>query len=84
MSDQPQKMVYLLPNLMTAGNLFCGFMAVLQIFEGTILRRADSDGWLNHYQLSLYFIIGAFVFDILDGRVARLGGLESPFGREFD
>ncbi len=77
-------MVFLLPNLMTAGNLFCGFMAVLQIFEGTILRRADTEGWAGHYQLSLYFIIGAFIFDILDGRVARLGGLESPFGREFD
>lgn len=84
MSEPNHKMVYLLPNLMTAGNLFCGFMAVLQIFEGTILRRAETDGWWHHYQLSLYFIIGAFIFDILDGRVARLGGQESPFGREFD
>lgn len=82
--NQPISRVYLLPNLMTAGNLFCGFMAVLQIMEGTILRRADADGWLIHYQYSLYFILGAFIFDILDGRVARLGGQESPFGREFD
>jgi len=84
MSDSNHRMVYLLPNLMTAGNLFCGFMAILQILEGTILRRAAAEGWWEHYQLSLYFIIGAFIFDILDGRVARLGGQESPFGREFD
>ncbi|MEM6883978.1 MAG: CDP-diacylglycerol--serine O-phosphatidyltransferase [Verrucomicrobiota bacterium] len=84
MSEQPQKMIYLLPNLMTAGNLFCGFMAVLQIFEGSIMRRTEVDGWMHHYQMSLYFIIGAFIFDLLDGRVARLGGTESPFGREFD
>jgi CDP-diacylglycerol--serine O-phosphatidyltransferase len=32
----------------------------------------------------LAFILGACVFDLLDGRVARLGGYESPFGREFD
>ncbi len=33
MSDNEPK-IYLLPNLMTAGNLFCGFMAVLTIFKG--------------------------------------------------
>src|SRR5256712_11599843 len=30
------------------------------------------------------FILGAFVFAFLDGRLARLGGHDSPFGREFD
>jgi CDP-diacylglycerol--serine O-phosphatidyltransferase len=33
---------------------------------------------------AIFFIILACVFDLLDGRVARLGGYESPFGREFD
>lgn len=82
--SSPYPKVYLLPNLMTAGNLFCGFMAILQIFEGTILRRAEVAGWEMHYQYSLYFILGAFIFDILDGRMARLGGQDSPFGKEFD
>jgi CDP-diacylglycerol--serine O-phosphatidyltransferase len=27
---------------------------------------------------------GACIFDLFDGRVARMGGYESPFGREFD
>ena len=31
-SDEPR--IYLLPNLMTAGNLCCGFFAVLTIFNG--------------------------------------------------
>jgi CDP-diacylglycerol--serine O-phosphatidyltransferase len=83
-SHENDKAVYVLPNLMTAGNLFCGFMAILQIFEGTMTRRYGDGEWWQHYEWSLLFIIGAFAFDILDGRVARLGGQESPFGREFD
>lgn len=83
-SDPDARAVYLLPNLMTAGNLFCGFMAILQIFEGTMTRRYGEGEWWQHYENSLLFIIGAFAFDILDGRLARLGGQESPFGREFD
>ncbi|MDR1191136.1 MAG: CDP-diacylglycerol--serine O-phosphatidyltransferase [Verrucomicrobiales bacterium] len=81
---EEHKMVYLLPNLMTAGNLFFGFAAVLNIFEGTIRRTAETGDWTQYYQISLYCIIGAFVCDMLDGRLARLGGTESPFGREFD
>ncbi len=87
MKPQPEDgypRVYLLPNLMTAGNLFCGFMAVLQIIAGTLQQAAFDERWQERYTLSLYFIIGAFVFDMLDGRLARLGGHDSPFGREFD
>jgi CDP-diacylglycerol--serine O-phosphatidyltransferase len=36
------------------------------------------------YHVAIAFILGACVFDLLDGRLARLGGHESPFGREFD
>ena len=35
--------IYLLPNLMTAGNLFCGFTAVLKILEGALLQSSDAD-----------------------------------------
>jgi CDP-diacylglycerol---serine O-phosphatidyltransferase len=75
--------VYLLPNLMTAGNLFCGFMAILKIIEGTH-QELGSVEWTHLYQESLWYILGAFVFDMLDGRLARLGGKDSAFGREFD
>jgi CDP-diacylglycerol--serine O-phosphatidyltransferase len=76
--------IYVLPNLMTAGNLICGFMAVLKIIEGTLQREAGSEQWVQNFQTSLIFILGAFFFDMLDGRLARLGGRENAFGREFD
>jgi len=82
-SQQEMPRVYLLPNLMTAGNLFCGFMAILQIIEGTLLPM-KSEQWFDRYEMSLKFILAAFIFDMLDGRLARLGGRESAFGREFD
>src|SRR4029077_396312 len=68
---------------MTAGNLFCGFAATLRILDGTIMR-ANEVGGINRFRQAILFILGACVFDLLDGRLARLGGNESPFGREFD
>ena len=76
--------VYLLPNLMTAGNLFCGFMAIIQIIAGTLDQGVGGALWISHYETSLKYILGACIFDMLDGRLARLGGRESAFGREFD
>jgi CDP-diacylglycerol--serine O-phosphatidyltransferase len=81
--DNPAK-IYLLPNLMTAGNLIFGFLAVLKIFEGTIHRASDQPDWAGYYITSIQCILVACLFDLLDGRLARLGGKESPFGAEFD
>jgi len=83
MSEQPSK-IYLLPNLMTAGNLFCGFTATLKILEGALLQSTNADLAADRFHEAIWFILGAFVFDFLDGRLARLGGHDSPFGREFD
>ncbi|MBX6325440.1 MAG: CDP-diacylglycerol--serine O-phosphatidyltransferase, partial [Chthoniobacterales bacterium] len=83
MKEQPPK-IYLLPNLMTAGNLFCGFTATLKIVEGALLQASNPDAAADLFHTAIWFILGAFVFDFLDGRLARLGGHESPFGREFD
>ena len=83
MNEQPSK-IYLLPNLMTAGNLFCGFTATLKILEGALLQSSNADLASDRFHEAIWFILGAFVFDFLDGRIARLGGHESPFGREFD
>jgi CDP-diacylglycerol--serine O-phosphatidyltransferase len=77
-SDEKLK-IYFLPNLMTAGNLFCGFVALTKIVEANI-----SSGNYHDIRLAIGFILLACVFDLLDGRVARMGGVESPFGREFD
>src|SRR5437764_9452334 len=83
MNDQSSK-IYLLPNLMTAGNLFCGFTATLKILEGALLQSANVDAASELFHEAIWFILGAFVFDFLDGRLARLGGHDSAFGREFD
>jgi CDP-diacylglycerol--serine O-phosphatidyltransferase len=83
MNEQPSK-IYLLPNLMTAGNLFCGFTATLKIVEGALLQSTNADLAADRFHEAIWFVLGAFVFDFLDGRIARLGGHESPFGREFD
>src|SRR6266576_1308967 len=83
MNEQPSK-IYLLPNLMTAGNLFCGFTATLKILEGALLQASNPDAAGDLFHTAIWFVLGAFVFDFLDGRLARLGGHESPFGREFD
>jgi CDP-diacylglycerol--serine O-phosphatidyltransferase len=83
MNEQPSK-IYLLPNLMTAGNLFCGFTATLKILEGALLQSTNADLASDRFHEAIWFVLGAFVFDFLDGRLARLGGHESAFGREFD
>ena len=74
--------IYLLPNLMTAGNLCCGFFAVLTIFKG--MQHDEFTEAYKFYQQAIMLIFGSCIFDLLDGRLARLGGQESPFGQEFD
>jgi CDP-diacylglycerol--serine O-phosphatidyltransferase len=69
---------------MTMGNLFCGFTATLKILEGALLQSVDVDAAAELFHIAIWFILGACVFDMLDGRLARLGGHDSAFGREFD
>lgn len=81
--------IYFLPNLMTAGNLFCGFMAIVSCIQARLAETAlDSAyrGMTNgqHYRNAVWLIFGAAAFDALDGRLARMGGRESLFGAEFD
>src|SRR5436189_5920068 len=84
MSEQNHPKIYLLPNLMTAGNLFCGFTATLKILEGALLQSSNSDAAGDLFHTAIWFILAACFFDLLDGRLARLGGHERMFGREFD
>jgi CDP-diacylglycerol--serine O-phosphatidyltransferase len=74
----PRLAIYFLPNLFTAGNLFCGFLAITRIVEADLLPPYPM------IREALFYILLACIFDLLDGRVARMGGYESPFGREFD
>ena len=78
-SPEAKIKIYFLPNLLTAGNLFCGFVALTKIVEADL-----STGNFEEIKVALGFILLACIFDLFDGRVARMGGVESPFGREFD
>ena len=78
--DGTRLKIYFLPNLLTAGNLFCGFVALTKIVEADPV----AGNYESQIYLALIFILLACVCDLLDGRVARWGGAESPFGREFD
>ncbi len=81
-SDDGKLHIYFLPNLMTAGNLFCGFLAITKIVEAQ-LDPGIGPPYPN-IRAALLYILLACIFDLLDGRVARMVGKESPFGREFD
>lgn len=61
----------LAPTLFTTGNLFLGFWAIIKSFGGQYGEAAQC-------------ILGAGVFDALDGRIARLTGTTSEFGAELD
>jgi CDP-diacylglycerol--serine O-phosphatidyltransferase len=63
--------IYILPNLFTTGNLFCGFWAIISVFQERFFYAAIA-------------ILLAAVFDVLDGKVARLSGATSKFGIQYD
>jgi CDP-diacylglycerol---serine O-phosphatidyltransferase len=77
--ESPRIKIYFLPNLFTAANLFCGFVALTKIVEADL-----NTGNYHPIKVALAFILLACIFDLFDGRLARMGGAESPFGREFD
>src|SRR6478752_8004027 len=81
-SDPGKLKIYFLPNLLTAGNLFCGFVALTKIVEVDKVQIEAGD--FKQIYSALGFILLACIFDLFDGRIARMGGRESPFGREFD
>ena len=63
--------IYLLPSLFTMGNIFLGFYAIVQGLRG-------------NFEMAAFAIFASGIMDALDGRIARLTGTESEFGKEFD
>ena len=68
---QPKQLIYILPNLFTAGGIFSGVMSLIMSASGK-------------FELAAWLILLALIFDGLDGRVARLTKTTSKFGLEFD
>ncbi|MBK9166704.1 MAG: CDP-diacylglycerol--serine O-phosphatidyltransferase [Bryobacterales bacterium] len=81
---RPRRAAYAIPTLFTAGNVFLGFISVMQSFQGAMLAATGASGAEYHFALAAKAIGFAVFFDGLDGRIARLTNTVSEFGREID
>lgn len=64
---------YILPNAITATNMFLGFLSITMSIKGE-----------EYYPMAAWLILLAMVFDALDGLTARKLNAFSEFGKEFD
>jgi len=71
LKEKRGKGVYLIPNLLTTGNLFSGLFSILAVFNANYLAAAIA-------------ILVALIFDMLDGKSARWTNSTSQFGVEYD
>src|SRR5271166_139063 len=83
-THRPRRAAYALPTLFTAGNIFLGFIAIVQAVEGALLGNSGNLGENIHFQAAAIAIGAAVVLDGLDGRIARMTNTVSDFGREMD
>lgn len=65
------KFKYQIPNLLTLSNLICGALSIYSATLGSVSYAA-------------YFILAGAVFDLLDGMVARMLGVDGAMGKELD
>jgi len=82
--EQRSRAAYALPTLFTAGNVFLGYMSVIQSFQAAMLAASGQAGAAAHFEISAIAIGVAVFLDGLDGRIARLTNTTSDFGREID
>ncbi|MDE6432224.1 MAG: CDP-diacylglycerol--serine O-phosphatidyltransferase [Opitutales bacterium] len=75
--------IYLLPSFFTAANLFFGFLAIIRCIQARYCTISEVIS-AEFYTQAVWFVLLSGVCDSLDGRIARLGGRESLFGKEFD
>jgi CDP-diacylglycerol--serine O-phosphatidyltransferase len=75
----PQKAIprylFILPNLLTLGSLFAGFYAIILLTSADVTMRV---------LYASFALLIATIFDLLDGRVARLTHTQSEFGLHMD
>ncbi|MCX7641226.1 MAG: CDP-diacylglycerol--serine O-phosphatidyltransferase, partial [Elusimicrobiales bacterium] len=60
-----------IPSIFTIGNMACGVMALLNVANENFIQAC-------------YFLIGSYIMDILDGRIARMINAETEIGIELD
>ncbi len=66
--------------MFTVANIFCGYFALMEAFQGSLSVEAAAP----HLDAASKAIGYAVLFDGLDGRIARMTGTSSAFGRELD
>lgn len=71
-----RKTLFVLPNLITLGSVFCGFNAIR-----LVAREQPTDDDVFRAAVLLIF---AMLFDLMDGRVARMTKTQSAFGLQLD
>jgi CDP-diacylglycerol---serine O-phosphatidyltransferase len=79
MTDEPERPprlglrrgAYLLPSLFTMGSMVLGFYAMILGLHG-------------HFRMAAIMVGAAAILDAFDGRIARITGTESDFGKEYD
>ncbi len=69
--SEAKRIAFFLPNTFTALNMACGFAAIVLANDGEFFKAC----WV--------LCLGA-VFDMVDGKVARLLNVQSSFGEQFD
>ena len=80
----PGRGAYLIPSLFTMANVFCGYLALTEVFKAGLLLTENMALAAQHFDVAAKAIGFAVLFDGLDGRIARLMGTTSPFGMELD
>jgi len=81
---RPRRAAYALPTMFTAGSVFLGFYALMEVFRGAMQTAATTAGANVHFEWAAIAIGVSVFFDGLDGRIARMTNTVSDFGREMD
>jgi CDP-diacylglycerol--serine O-phosphatidyltransferase len=81
---RPRRAAYALPTLFTSANVFLGFYALIEVFQGAMQMVEHDQGGHLHFKFAAMAIAAAVFFDGLDGRIARMTNTCSDFGRELD
>jgi len=82
-----RKGLYLIPSLFTAANIGMGFFAVMASLRGFQLlggATPDMTAAAAHFDSAAVAIGWALLFDILDGRIARLTKTTTEIGIQLD
>jgi CDP-diacylglycerol--serine O-phosphatidyltransferase len=82
-----RKGLYLVPSAFTAGNIGMGFFSVMESLRGfQLLGNVNPDlaGAAAHFDKAAIAIGFALLFDMLDGRIARLTKTTTEIGVQLD